>query len=858
MGAKSYILDQFNSNVQKGLDTGLSAMDLLVTTEVKNNQDHFATQISEALDYNVYSNPNTKEWDHLSNEVFNTAEKNIEALSITDAAKYRLKQNVVEYSKASYNSSLDTKIEKTNLYKLANELNNTMKLDASNNKLSITDAYNNYADSFNESNELAISHGIELTKPSDYLDILISTKSEQYVSSALLDVPNNFLNDEGKAITPDALTNQVIENLSTELSSISSEPMDKESLANINSLVVQAYNQKMGELTQAANNSKLALLGEISKSKGMYDVSSLESYFDSNYPPFIKDTVGKDLIDIANYKNDSLIITDLINKTDITQEEIAQIKTPELKSDLVISIASNKLRALIEPNTQTFKSDSDIYNQLGVELNSEERKTFEKQIVDKLTPGKYKSSTENPIITALNNSEYKSASTSNSSSNNVGSNAINTKLQQTLESDRLNPFITDEEMDQTIFKYVQSGHLSVEEGIKYSNRPNFIDGISTEISTHIDSIYSNDYGLKDLTENEKSSIKNSLRKSAYQLYLNDKPKTSQEWETYYLKVNRLAKKETVNTFFKEMDKVKKTLNNNDFMETFENSKIDEVLTQYQQGDLDFYVNPEQLDSLLFELGAFDLNQDEYASVGNIQNSILKNYYDNQEFDDLNKVQQTSIKATATIAFATRQERQLVNSFFDLDFMEPTKVGNRFAYKLEENLYVSLISYNNEPSIKDGTADFLLISPKEGELSINDFSLNNYSNRLITLNSKYTVNGSEEERSKIINSLKKDSKTIKGFNSKPNETEESYDNPATYMIDKDGNKISLKPSTNNNLVKQNDFERNLEQSKVIESFNAMSARGKELETNINNQAKKIQSESEYLKYSLLDAMTNDKE
>ena len=53
MGAKSYVLDQLNNNIQKGLDTGLSAINLLVETEVKNNQDYFISQINERLEFNV-------------------------------------------------------------------------------------------------------------------------------------------------------------------------------------------------------------------------------------------------------------------------------------------------------------------------------------------------------------------------------------------------------------------------------------------------------------------------------------------------------------------------------------------------------------------------------------------------------------------------------------------------------------------------------------------------------------------------------------------------------------------------------------------------------------------------------------
>ncbi|NCD04936.1 MAG: hypothetical protein EOL97_02345 [Spirochaetia bacterium] len=867
MGAKSYVLDQLNNNIHKGLDTGLSAINLLVETEVKNNQDYFASQISEGLEFNVYDNPNTKEWDYLSSEVFNNAERKIDELNISDEAKYRIKTNVLDYSRSNYNATLQTRMEKTNLFKLANELENSMKLDASNNKLSITEAYNSYNESYSKSNEFALSHGVELTKPSDYLDILISTKTGQYVEKTMFNISNTFLDEEGKAITPEVITNQVMNQISKELGTLSNEDLfTEDKIANIKSMVGQAYNQKMGELVQDVNNSKKSLLGEISNSESLYDVDNLESYFKSNYPTFIVDTVGKDLLDVANYKNDQLIIqswnNDKSDLSEITQADLEKIKTPEIKSEVSINIATSKLNKLLEPGKANLNNDSDIYKLLGIELSNEDRKIFEKQIVEKLTPGEYKTSTLNPITTAIFKKNDEINTPNNILNNQANDKTYNSKYQtmnnnvkQRLESDRLNPFLTDEELNQNIFKYVQSGILSVEDAEDLSKRPNFIDGISTEISKHIDSIYDKGYLDKSFTEGEKTSILNSLRKGAYEIYINEKPSTAQEWENYYTKVDKLAKKETINTFVSEMNKIEKTLNSNDFVKTFSNQNVSNILNSYQQGDLDFYVNPEQLDSLLFHGSAFDINNSEYSTVDSLEKYILKNYYGDKAFDDLNKLEQISVKSTATIAFATRQERQLVNSYFDTEFIEPKKVGNRFVYKLDNSLYVSLINYNDDKSIKNGKADFLMITPKEDSLSASDFKLNNYTNRLITLDKRFTINGSEAERADILKQINENANKAKINSLDKNIDNPSYDNPATYTTDEDGNKISLKPQTNNNLVMQSNFESELEKTNILNNYEELTKQGKSLQASIRNQLKKINSEREYLLYGRMNLKKN---
>lgn len=838
MGARSYIADQFNNNIQKGLNAGLSAMDLLVDTQVKNNQDYIATQIKSELDFNVYSNPNTDDWDKLSKDVFNKAEQTINELNISSTAKHRLKNSVLNYAKSNYDASLQTNIDKTNLIKLSNELNNSMKLDASNTTMSLSDAFNSYLDSYNKSNEFASSHGVELTQPSDYLDVLIPTKSTQYVNSFINGIPSNFLDENGKAITPKIIAEQVKGKLENEIKTLTGRKtqISAENFANINSLASSVYNNKMAEITRDASNSKKAIVGEISSSKGMYDVESIKNYFNENYPQFVVDTVGQDLIDMGNYKNDQLMINDWLKDDskfkNLSKAELDMIKTPELKKEITLNVATSKLVNLINSGKFSFDNDNSYFDKLGIELSQEERSKISEQIVENISPGSFKKDIENPILTAMNNKNVNNKTYLSGSSvviNSEKPTQTNTRINTLLENDRLNPFVADEELAQKIFKYVQTGHISASQADKFMDRPKFIDNISGQISSKIDSVLEG-YITKNLSEIEITSLGNTIRNAAYKLYQNNPPQTAQDWDNYYTSVENMSKKETVNSFVKEMNKLKNTLNDNNFVNSFENKNIQDLLNNYQDGNLDFYIDPEQLSTLLFEDGAFDVNQTEFASVENLENRILKDFYDNQEYDELNFINQAKVKATANIAVAIRQERQLVNSYFDMVNMAPKKIGNRFVYQLQDSLYVSLYSY--EDSIDDGEAQFLLITPQGAELSEKDLEPNHLSNRMVTLNSKYTMNGSAEERESILNNLKK---------SKTKMDSKEIDNPATYFIDDNGNKVSLKPSIN-----QIDNEK----EQATTDFNYYSEQGKALSNQIQAQSKKIFSEVQYLLYGRL--------
>lgn len=829
MGARSYIANQVNQNIQKGLNAGLSAMSLLVDTQVKNNESHIANQIKNELDYNVYSNPNTDEWDKLSTDVFSKAEQSIDNLSISDEAKARLKNNVVSYSKAGYDATLETKIEQTKLYSLSNELNNSMELDASDDTKSLYDAYMGYSTSYNNANELALTHGLELTTPEDYLDILVPTKSKQYVSSLISNMPTNFIDDEGKLITPDSMYNEIVNQLSTEISKINAnnelaaitgedlqnvESLNQTNLANIKTLVTNAYNQKLGEVATNANNISTVIKGEISNNSGLYDTDNLITYFSNNFPDFIQSTIGQDLVDMANLKNDKLNIQawgqEFGGYANIPIEKINSIKSPDLKSGIKESVAINKISGLINESKQgkyEFSSIDDIFTLLESNLNLSLTNEEKTQIVNELDLPEsfsvFKKSPEgfnddnnafkkNKVIeneisnqedkdnkgsntdskeeveqikskTTLNNSvvelneQNKTIEKLTDDSNNIinkNSTFIVTKTSnqdvlQTLNEKKNNIFVTEDEFMFDVYKY--SDFLTEDDIEKLMERPKQVEAISGQVTNYIDDIYNTNFKDKSYSLSDERTIMNAIRKGAHELYLSNPPQTQEEFDILFSNINKLTKKETINTLNDSFQKVSNLISSEDFIKTLQNSKVDKILDQYQQGDLDFFIDSDMIDELA-NVGAFLGNN--YSSVDSVKNYILEKKYSGEDFNNLNTLEQIQVESTATVVMAAKQEHSAINHYFNLNTSEMSRFGNRYAYKIDdEGVYAMVLNSkgDNTSSINmNGELSVLVFASTSDHGKADDASIANPHSRIIKLNADYITSSSSDKLNKDKN------------------------------------------------------------------------------------------------------------
>ena len=394
MGARSYIAQQNDSNIQSTISNGLKAFESVVGTQVANNGEIIQDQINQDLETNVYGNPDTEKWEDLSTSVFDNGYNNIDQLNISSAAKKQLKSQI-DVMKQSYESSLPSKKEEANIVNLQVELNESAKLIATKPENSLTKSYNSYNDILNNSSAKAVldERGTDYVTSSEYLDTLVPTKALQYVQNSIDNAPTSFMNtvtnEDGSVsstpITVESIAENTINSITKEMTAIkgSDWEMSDSQKADIKSAASTNYNAKMTELNTSASNNSNAYSSQIMTNYEQgkpTDTDTIKEYYDSNYPPFIANTVGKELIDYANAKNDQLTLGGLAQKyqndySSMTQEDIDSIKLDANRSEVAATVITAKA---LQSEDNLTDIDSFIDN-CGIELKATENLSVAQQ-----------------------------------------------------------------------------------------------------------------------------------------------------------------------------------------------------------------------------------------------------------------------------------------------------------------------------------------------------------------------------------------------------------------------------------------------------------------------------------------------
>lgn len=358
MGARSYIMGQLASDIQSGVDSLNSWQSRVIQTQYRNTSEILSNKINEDLENKVYSNPNTDKWEDSSNEVFNDNLSYIDSLeNVRDETKNLLREDL-NNRKLLYQNTVKSQMENTNIANWQAETNESINLNASNSEKSLTDCVEDYSKNLNSTKILLDKRGLDYLSVNEVAENIIPKKSEQYISNSLNNLPNNFLKEETdlngntvyKAITSDSISDDVISGIENEMSKITRTDwkMPDSQKADIKSTTVKLYDQKLTVLNTAATNNSKIYAGEIEENinKGVLtDTASMESYYKDNYPPFIVNTVGKEIINYAKSTNDELKLNQLMDKgfVNITQYDIDNLETEESKKNAVIQITSYKV-----------------------------------------------------------------------------------------------------------------------------------------------------------------------------------------------------------------------------------------------------------------------------------------------------------------------------------------------------------------------------------------------------------------------------------------------------------------------------------------------------------------------------------
>lgn len=393
MGARSYIAQQSNANMQSAIKSGIDAYTSVVNTQVANNGPIIEDQLNEALNSEVYGNPDTEKWEDLSTSVFDRTYNTVENLNVNSATKKQLTKQI-DLMRNSYNSSLTGKKEEANITNLQVELSESAKLIGSKPENSLTDSYNSYNDILNKSSAKAVldERGVDYVTAKEYAETLIPTKGVQYVKNMIDNAPHTFMasvtNEDGSIsstpITVESIAQKTIENISKEMSSIDPKwEMTDSQKADIKTAASTTYNTKMAEFnTSASNNSNTyssQILNNAAQGKTT-DTDSIKEFYEENYPPFIAATVGKPLIDYAKAKNDKLTMGALSQKYqnkygEMTQEDIDSIQLDTNRVEVASSVIAAKA---LQSEENLIDIDSFIDN-CGIELKATDTLTITQQ-----------------------------------------------------------------------------------------------------------------------------------------------------------------------------------------------------------------------------------------------------------------------------------------------------------------------------------------------------------------------------------------------------------------------------------------------------------------------------------------------